>query len=139
MEAVNSCENGLFYGGSQDCAKLNWSEYYLRMESNKSLLWKVGLVVLALIEGSYSTLSPSGINYEGLVLSLCFSFDLIYLLLRLIVVELVKNPFSLLLYLELEILWPQIYIYIQFFFLFFGWYISLILKIEFFFFSFTQL
>ncbi|CAA3020324.1 NSP-INTERACTING KINASE 3 [Olea europaea subsp. europaea] len=38
------------------------------MESNKSLLWKVGLVVLALIEGSYSTLSPSGINYEVVAL-----------------------------------------------------------------------
>ncbi|KAL2519550.1 Protein NSP-INTERACTING KINASE 3 [Abeliophyllum distichum] len=38
------------------------------MESNKSLLWKVGLVVLALIKGSYSTLSPSGINYEVVAL-----------------------------------------------------------------------
>ncbi|KAK4488823.1 hypothetical protein RD792_004613 [Penstemon davidsonii] len=34
----------------------------------KSLLWKVGLVILAIIEGSYSTLSPSGVNYEVVAL-----------------------------------------------------------------------
>ncbi|CAI9756292.1 unnamed protein product [Fraxinus pennsylvanica] len=38
------------------------------MESNKSLLWKVGLIILTLIDGSYSTLSPSGINYEVVAL-----------------------------------------------------------------------
>ncbi|KAL3819251.1 hypothetical protein ACJIZ3_005156 [Penstemon smallii] len=38
------------------------------MERRKSLLWKVGLVVLAMIEVSYSTLSPSGVNYEVVAL-----------------------------------------------------------------------
>ncbi|KAK6160208.1 hypothetical protein DH2020_003589 [Rehmannia glutinosa] len=38
------------------------------MERGKSLLWKVGLLVLAIIEGSYSTLSPSGVNYEVVAL-----------------------------------------------------------------------
>ncbi|CAA3020541.1 NSP-INTERACTING KINASE 3 [Olea europaea subsp. europaea] len=38
------------------------------MERNKSLLWKVGLIVLTLMNGSYSTLSPSGINYEVVAL-----------------------------------------------------------------------
>ena len=35
------------------------------MERGKFLLWQVGLLVLAIIEPSYSTLSPSGVNYEG--------------------------------------------------------------------------
>lgn len=43
------------------------------MERGKLLLWLVGLLVLAIIEGSHSTLSPSGVNYEGGIL---FSFFL---------------------------------------------------------------
>lgn len=32
------------------------------------MLWGVGLLLLTLMEGSSATLSPSGINYEGLFL-----------------------------------------------------------------------
>ncbi|KAL0385524.1 UNVERIFIED_CONTAM: protein NSP-INTERACTING kinase [Sesamum radiatum] len=38
------------------------------MERGKFLLWKVGLLVLAMVECSYSTLSPSGVNYEVVAL-----------------------------------------------------------------------
>ncbi|XP_042057543.1 protein NSP-INTERACTING KINASE 3-like [Salvia splendens] len=38
------------------------------MERGKFLLWLVGLMVLALIEASHSTLSPSGVNYEVVAL-----------------------------------------------------------------------
>ncbi|KAL3654034.1 Protein NSP-INTERACTING KINASE 3 [Castilleja foliolosa] len=38
------------------------------MESVKYLLWNFGFLVLAMIEGSYSTLSPSGVNYEVVAL-----------------------------------------------------------------------
>ncbi|KAL1565638.1 Protein NSP-INTERACTING KINASE 3 [Salvia divinorum] len=38
------------------------------MERGKFLLWQVGLLVLALIEASHSTLSPSGVNYEVVAL-----------------------------------------------------------------------
>ncbi|KAL6567803.1 Protein NSP-INTERACTING KINASE 3 [Orobanche gracilis] len=32
------------------------------------VLWKMGLLVLAMLQGSYSTLSPSGVNYEVVAL-----------------------------------------------------------------------
>ncbi|PIN18986.1 Serine/threonine protein kinase [Handroanthus impetiginosus] len=38
------------------------------MERGKSHLWIVVFLVLAMIEGSYSTLSPSGVNYEVVAL-----------------------------------------------------------------------
>ncbi|KAL2559772.1 Protein NSP-INTERACTING KINASE 3 [Forsythia ovata] len=38
------------------------------MEKREFLLWKVGLVFLALIDGSSATLSPSGVNYEVVAL-----------------------------------------------------------------------
>ncbi|KAG6426435.1 hypothetical protein SASPL_110658 [Salvia splendens] len=38
------------------------------MERGKFLLWQVGLLVLAIIEASHSTLSPSGVNYEVVAL-----------------------------------------------------------------------
>ncbi|KAL2253619.1 protein NSP-INTERACTING KINASE 3 [Sesamum indicum] len=38
------------------------------MERGKFLFWKVGLLVLAMVECSYSTLSPSGVNYEVVAL-----------------------------------------------------------------------
>ncbi|OVA19856.1 Protein kinase domain [Macleaya cordata] len=38
------------------------------MERRNFLLWRVGLLVLAWIEGSSATLSPSGINYEVVAL-----------------------------------------------------------------------
>ncbi|CAK9158158.1 unnamed protein product [Ilex paraguariensis] len=38
------------------------------MERRGSLFWKVGLLVLTLIEGSSATLSPSGVNYEVVAL-----------------------------------------------------------------------
>lgn len=48
--------------------KIWWSvcSIYQGMERGKCLLWKVGLLVLAMIKCSYSTLSPSGVNYEGI-------------------------------------------------------------------------
>ncbi|EYU28436.1 hypothetical protein ABFS82_12G119200 [Erythranthe guttata] len=38
------------------------------MEIVKSLFWQVVLLVLAMVKGSYSTLSPSGVNYEVVAL-----------------------------------------------------------------------
>ncbi|KAL8519107.1 hypothetical protein ACS0TY_010154 [Phlomoides rotata] len=38
------------------------------MERGKCLLWQIGFLVLAIIEGSHSTLSPSGVNYEVVAL-----------------------------------------------------------------------
>ncbi|XP_042048967.1 protein NSP-INTERACTING KINASE 3-like [Salvia splendens] len=38
------------------------------MERGMFLLWQVGLLVLAIIEASHSTLSPSGVNYEVVAL-----------------------------------------------------------------------
>ena len=35
------------------------------MEKSGLVLWKVGLLVLVLVEASSATLSPTGINYEG--------------------------------------------------------------------------
>lgn len=35
------------------------------MGTTSSMLWKVGLLLLALIEASSATLSPTGVNYEG--------------------------------------------------------------------------
>lgn len=35
------------------------------MERSSFMFWKVGLLVLALMEASSATLSPTGINYEG--------------------------------------------------------------------------
>lgn len=35
------------------------------MEEKSFMFWKVGFLVLVLIEISYATLSPTGINYEG--------------------------------------------------------------------------
>lgn len=44
------------------------------METSGFVLWKVGILVLALVEASSATLSPTGINYEGQFLcrSCCF-------------------------------------------------------------------
>lgn len=38
------------------------------------MLWYVGLLVLTLMESSYASLSPTGINYEGKFLCPEFSF-----------------------------------------------------------------
>nr|XP_048322851.1 protein NSP-INTERACTING KINASE 3-like [Ziziphus jujuba var. spinosa] len=38
------------------------------METNGFVLWKVGILVLALVEASSATLSPNGINYEVVAL-----------------------------------------------------------------------
>lgn len=35
------------------------------MEIKKFLFWKLGVMVLAFIGSSYSTLSPTGVNFEG--------------------------------------------------------------------------
>lgn len=35
------------------------------MEKSRLVLWKVGVLVLALMEASSASLSPTGINYEG--------------------------------------------------------------------------
>lgn len=40
------------------------------------LFWKVGLMVLALLGSSYSTLSPTGVNFEGRRFSLNFLISL---------------------------------------------------------------
>ncbi|KAJ7953586.1 protein NSP-INTERACTING KINASE 3 [Quillaja saponaria] len=38
------------------------------MESSSSIFWQLGLLILALMETSYATLSPTGINYEVVAL-----------------------------------------------------------------------
>lgn len=55
------------------------------MKGEKVLFcWVVGLLVLTCWDASCASLSPSGINYEGLFSSLLFFLSFIFLLLILI-------------------------------------------------------
>lgn len=52
------------------------------MENSGTIFWSVALMILTFLEGPSATLSPSGVNYEGLFIFSEFSFkkiSLVYL------------------------------------------------------------